>query len=92
MTTELFETSLMKNEYSLMTKFYRSSQKASTSNMTPEEIITEIIRIMRIDGELATDGECLEMVGDLLEQNGYGPIYPTVNRTGDLGEFGKAFE
>jgi len=60
--------------------------------MTPEEIITEIIRIMRIDGELATDGECLEMVGDLLEQNGYGPIYPTVNRTGDLGEFGKAFE
>jgi hypothetical protein len=92
MTTEIFATSLMKNEYSLMTKFYRSSQKASTSNMTPEEIITEIIRIMRIDGELATDGECLEMVGDLLEQNGYGPIYPTVNRTGDLGEFGKAFE
>jgi hypothetical protein len=92
MTTELFATSLMKNEYSLMRKFYHSSRKASTSNMTPEELITEIIRIMRIDGELATDGECLEMVGDLLEQNGYGPIYPTVNRTGDLGEFGKAFE
>jgi hypothetical protein len=57
--------------------------------MTPEEIIKEIIRILRIDGELATDGQCLEMVGDLLDDNGYGPIYPTVNRTGDLGEYGE---
>jgi hypothetical protein len=86
MTTELFAMSLMKNEYSLMTKFYRSSQKASTSNMTPEELITEIIRIMRIDGELATDGECLEMVSDLLDENGYGPVHPTINRTGELSE------
>ncbi len=60
--------------------------------MTPEELMAEIIRIVRIDGELATDGQCLEMVCDLLEQNGYGPIWPTINRTGDLGEFGKAFE
>ena len=75
-----------------MKKFYRSSQKVSTSNMTPEEIITEIIRIVRIDGELATDGQCLEMVSDLLDENGYGPVYPAINRTGDLGEFGKAFE
>jgi hypothetical protein len=60
--------------------------------MTPEELITEIIRIMRIDGELATDGQCLEMVSDLLDENGYGPVHPTINRTGDLGEFGKAFE
>ena len=51
--------------------------------MTPEEIITEIIRIMRIDGELATDGECLEMVSDLLDENGYGPVHPTINRTGN---------
>ena len=54
--------------------------------MTPEELMAEIIRIMRIDGELATDGQCLEMVCDLLEQNGYGPVYPTINRTGELSE------
>jgi hypothetical protein len=54
--------------------------------MTPEELITEIIRIMRIDGELATDGECLEMVSDLLDENGYGPVHPTINRTGELSE------
>lgn len=60
--------------------------------MKPEEIIQEIIRILRIDGELATDGQCLEMVGDLLEENGYGPIYPETHRTGDLGEYGKVFE
>lgn len=60
--------------------------------MTPEEIIKEIIRILRIDGELATDGQCLEMVSDVLDSNGYGPVFPTVHRTGDLGEYGKAHE
>lgn len=59
--------------------------------MTPEEIIQEIIKILRIDGELATDGECLEMVSDVLDQNGYGPVYDQhPYRTGDLGEYGKA--
>ena len=60
--------------------------------MTPEEIIQEIIRILRIDGELATDGQCLEMVSDLLDQHGYGPIYMTLDRTGEHGEYGKAHE
>jgi len=58
--------------------------------MSPEEIIQEIIRIMRIDGELATDGQCLEMVSDLLDENGYGPVHPAIDRTGELGEYGKA--
>jgi hypothetical protein len=60
--------------------------------MTPEEIIKEVIRILRIDGELATDGQCLEMVGDLLDANGYGPVYPADNRTGDLGEYGNEYK
>lgn len=59
--------------------------------MTPEEIIQEIIKVLRIDGELATDGECLEMVADLLDKNGYGPVYDHhPHRTGELGEYGKA--
>jgi hypothetical protein len=32
------------------------------------------------------------MVSDLLDENGYGPIYPVTHRTGDLGEYGKVFE
>jgi hypothetical protein len=60
--------------------------------VTPESIIQEIIRILRIDGELATDGECLEMVSDLLDENGYGPIFMPTYRTGDLGEYGKAHD
>ena len=58
--------------------------------MTPDDIIKEIIKVLRIDGELATDGECLEMVSDLLDENGYGPIYDHAPlRTGDLGSYGK---
>ena len=58
-------------------------KRQRVSEMNHEEIIQEIIRIMRIDGELATDGECLEMVSDLLDDNGYGPVHPTINRTGN---------
>lgn len=55
-----------------------------------ENIINEIIRILRIDGELATDGECLDMVADVLEVNGYGPIYDNPPyRTGNLGSYGR---
>ena len=58
--------------------------------VSTENIIAEIIRILRIDGELATDGECLEMVADVLEANGYGPIYDHAPyRTGDLGSYGR---
>lgn len=72
--------------------FITKSIDLSGNSMTHEEVIQEIIRIVRVDGELATDGQCLEMVSNLLDENGYGPVYPAINRTGDLGEFGKAFE
>jgi hypothetical protein len=32
------------------------------------------------------------MVGDLLDANGYGPVYPADNRTGDLGEYGNEYK
>ena len=47
---------------------------------------------MRIDGELATDGQCLEMVSDLLDEEGYGPVHPAIDRTGDLGEYGNEYK
>ena len=58
--------------------------------MSPEELIKEIIKVIQIDGDLATDGECLDMVAGLLEEAGYGTIYPPSYRTGELGEYGKA--
>jgi hypothetical protein len=60
--------------------------------MTPDDIIREIIKILRIDGELATDGQCLEMVSDLLDKTDYGPVFPTAYRTGELGEYGKVHD
>jgi hypothetical protein len=54
-----------------------------------ENIITEIIRILQIDGDLATDGECLDMVAGVLEENGYFVYDKTPYRTGDLGSYGK---
>ena len=64
----------------------------SEPQLIQDLIIKEIIRILRIDGELATDGECLEMVGNLLDEHGYGPIYSPTYRTGELGEYGKAHD
>lgn len=59
--------------------------------MTTEELIAEIIKVIQIDGDLATDGECLDMIAGLLEEAGYGPIYNHAPlRTGDLGSYGKA--
>ena len=46
--------------------------------MTAEEVILEIIRILRIDGELMTDGECLDAVSGVIDENGYGPVFPSV--------------
>lgn len=46
--------------------------------MTPEEIIQEIIKVLRIDYQLATDGECIDLVADLLDTNGYGPVFRTL--------------
>ncbi len=39
--------------------------------MTPEEIIKEIIRIMNLPGEDNTDGECIDLVAELLTDNGW---------------------
>ena len=39
--------------------------------MNDKEIIQEIIRIIEKDGELITDGECLDAVWELLETNHY---------------------
>jgi len=45
------------------------------SDLTKDELVNEIIKILNIDGEEATDGECLELVGTLLEAEGY-QVYP----------------
>jgi len=39
--------------------------------MNEKEIIQEIIRIIEKDGELITDGECIDAVWELLEKNHY---------------------
>jgi hypothetical protein len=39
--------------------------------MNDKEIIQEIIRIIERDGEIETDGECLDKVWDLLETHNY---------------------
>ena len=57
--------------------------------MTTEDIISEIIRILQIDGDLATDGECLDMVAGILEENGYTVYDKTPYRTGELGSYGR---
>lgn len=57
--------------------------------MTTEDIISEIIRILQIDGDLATDGECLDMVAGVLEENGYTVYDKTPYRTGSLGSYGR---
>lgn len=44
--------------------------------VSPDEIITEIIKILNLPGEEKTDGECLDMVVKLLEENGHGPVFP----------------
>ena len=57
--------------------------------MTTEDIISEIIKILQIDGDLATDGECLDMVAGILEENGYTVYDKTPSRTGELGSYGR---
>ena len=39
--------------------------------MTPEELIKEIIRIINIPGEEGTDGESLDYIINLLQENGW---------------------
>ena len=39
--------------------------------MTHEQIIQEIIKLLNQPGEERTDGECLDDVAELLENNGW---------------------
>jgi hypothetical protein len=41
--------------------------------MTDNELIHEILRIITLDGEDYSDGECLDEVWVLLTENGYNP-------------------
>lgn len=45
------------------------------SNLSKDELVREIIKIINLDGEQYTDGECLELVGVALESEGY-QVYP----------------
>ena len=47
---------------------------ADMPDATPA-IIAEIIEVMRVSGEFATDGECLDGVATVLERHGY-TVYP----------------
>lgn len=40
-------------------------------NLTKDELVNEIIAIMRLDGEDFTDGECLDLIDELLREEGY---------------------
>lgn len=48
----------------------------SETEQTPApEVIRQIIEALRVDGEEATDGECLEAVAEIIERNGWGTVY-----------------
>lgn len=38
---------------------------------TPNEIVAEVIRILMLPGDEVTDGECLDMIADMLESEGH---------------------
>jgi hypothetical protein len=60
------------------------------SEQTPApEVIRLIIQALRIDGEEATDGECLEAVAEIIEQNGWGPVYGAIVHLSNNAERGK---
>ena len=46
-----------------------------TERTPAHEVIGLIIQALRVDGELATDGECLEAVAEIIEKGGWGPVY-----------------
>ena len=37
-------------------------------------LVNKIITIMRLEGEDFTDGECLDLIAELLEEQGYDPF------------------
>ena len=43
-------------------------------NYTIEELVASLIAIMRLDGEDFTDGECLDLIAELLKEQGYDPF------------------
>lgn len=48
---------------------------SDTEQTDPTEVIRQIIEALRVDGEEATDGECLEAVAEIIERNGWGTVY-----------------
>ena len=49
--------------------------KVETEQTPAPEVIRQIIEALRVDGEEATDGECLEAVAEIIERNGWGTVY-----------------
>ena len=39
-----------------------------------DELVEKIIKIMRLEGEHFNDGECLDLIAELLEEEGYDPF------------------
>ena len=60
-----------------------------TEQTPAPEVIRLIIQALRIDGELATDGECLEAVAEIIEQNGWGSVYGAIVPLSNDAERGK---
>lgn len=51
-----------------------------------DELVAKIVKIMRLDGEHFTDGECLDLIAELLEEEGYDPFpdgYTPTTRDGE---------
>jgi hypothetical protein len=46
-----------------------------TPFLNSEIIISDIIKILRLDGEEFTDGECLDKIAELLTDNGW-QVFP----------------
>jgi hypothetical protein len=46
-----------------------------TPFLNAEKIISDIIEILRLDGEEFTDGECLDKIAELLKDNGW-QVFP----------------
>jgi len=42
--------------------------------LSKDELVNKIINIMRLEGEHFTDGDCLDLIAELLERQGYQPF------------------
>ena len=48
-----------------------TEENPTFSRMSKDELVREIIRIMNQKGEEFTDGECMDQVAEMLENDGY---------------------